>query len=462
MVLSRRKLLASTSVVPLSGFISRNSSAQQKRKWPGFIDTDEIHTVSFIDQYYENMMAIIRGIRDTQIDNIAAAMEKAYECYRDGGTIYGSHDRFTHSPKYELFRQRPGQPGLIPAMRPNRKNFERLKKGDFVLAWSNSTDKSELDARDRGVYFAGITNPFYKFSRTPDGTLAQDQLAVEEYSDIVIDSQTTYETGLVKSPKLHFRFGPGGAKAVFLVYWACTASLAHLIATNGKGSSSEPAKRYLDMAVERGEMLGTDRPKVIYETEKWADYVLDRKGRIIVFGHQMKGANPDQNVENVFCDESTGAGSCQMVVPYSSVIKNPERDLRPTDIVLIGGISSDHPDEIQVARTARSMGARTVAFCPYQTEGDRPDNRLFREAEVAFNTYSYERAGVFEAAGFKENVSPLTWITGSFINFMLVTQFADHMALRGELPYFRWPWVYVGASDYNRNIVVPNARERGY
>ena len=307
-----------------------------------------------------------------------------------------------------------------------------------------------------------MTNPFYKFSRTPEGALNNDQLAVEEFSNIVIDSQTSFETGLVKSPKLHFSFCPGGAKAVFLVYWACTASLANLIATEGKGSSSEPAKRYLDMAVERGEMLGTDRPKVIYETEKWADYMLNRKGRILIYGHPMKGANSTNQLNNVFCDESTGAGSCQMIDPYFSEIKNPESDLRPNDIVLIGGISSDNPLEIEVARTARRMGARTVAFCPFQTEGDRPDNRLFREADIAFNTYSDERAGVFEAKGFKEKVSPLTWITGSFMNFMLVTQWADHMAQRGELPYFRWPWVYVGASEYNRKIVVPNARKRGY
>jgi len=473
MITSRRKFLTASTFATMSGLLPVNSFAQQNQKWPGFIDTDEMHTVPFIDQYYDGMMSIIRGIRDTQIDNIATAVEKAYECYRDGGTLHGSCARFTHSPKYEIGKTRPGQPWLFPPMDTNRENYSKLKKGDFVLAWCNSTDKSELEARDRGVYIAGVTNPFYKFSRTPEGVLSRDQLAVEEFANIVIDSQTTWEVGLVKSPKLHFSFCPAGSTAIFIVYWAATASLANIISTKGKGSSEEPARRYLEMAAERMEWIGASRPKISYVTEEWADRVLERQARIIIYGHLMSSADPRvTSLSNVFVEEATGAGSCQMIVPYGNItdINNSPEDAEKyignypdsNDIVIIGGITSDHHGEINVAREARRIGARTVAFCPFQTEDDHADSRLFKEVDYAFDTYSYERAGVFEAKDFKEKVSPLSTVTGNLLEWMLTASWADHMARRGEHPYFRQPYCYAGAWEYNQKVVLPNATKRGY
>ena len=135
--------------------------------------------------------------------------------------------------------------------------------------------------------------------------------------------------------------------------------------------------------------------------------------------------------------------------------------LTPDDIVLIGAFTSDNADEMTVARHARSTGALTTAFCPYATDGDSSGARLFKEVDVAFNSYSDESAGVIEARGFPEKVSPLSGVTGNLIHWMLTAQWADHMARRGEMPYFWQGYHENGGKEYD-DMVHPYFLERGY
>ena len=113
-----------------------------------------------------------------------------------------------------------------------------------------------------------------------------------------------------------------------------------------------------------------------------------------------------------------------------------------------------------MARHARSVGAYTVAFCPYGTEGDTSGLQLFKEVDDAFNTYCDERAGVIAVMGFKEKVSPFTCVTGNLVHWMLTAQWADHMARRGEMPYFRLGAHHDGGA-YN-NAIAPLCVKRGY
>ncbi|MFC1651100.1 hypothetical protein ACFL2X_05975, partial [Candidatus Latescibacterota bacterium] len=434
---SRRSFIARTGATAITSMAALNSTASnaaEERKWEGFVTDYEPHTTPFMDQYYNGIMDIAKGIRSTQIDNIAAAMEAAYEAKQKGGSIYSNH-RFGHTPVYALNKDRPGQPWLLPLHESGimqKKAYDSLKSGDFVLTFRNNRDGSELDARARGVYIAGVSNSYFRFKDTPPGGLANMHTAVEDYSNIVIYSQVPWDNGLVAPPALDFRVCPSTSTAGFLVYWACTASLANLIGTNGKGSSSEPARQYLDLACEQFEMIGTDLPKIDSVTEKMADRVLNDKARILIYGRPQTGSNG--RIGNEFVDEATGASAAEGIKPYRDFIKDPASDLRKEDIVFIGAFSSDNDLEIEVARQARRKGAMSVAFCPFQTEGDSPDHRLFREVDFAFNTYSGERYGVISVPGFKDKICPLSGVTGNTVHWLLTSQWADHMAQRGETP----------------------------
>lgn len=414
----------------------------------------------YMDQYYDGIMTIARGIRDTQTGFIAQAMETAYDLIRKGGSAY-SHVNYGHYSMFAGSRDRPGQPWVLPVcgITPSKQDFDAMKPGDFLI--TNRIDPGTLEVRERGVYIVGVTNNYFKFYKTPEGGLRPNRMevSIEEVSDLVIDSYVPWDNGLVTVPEIPFKLCPSTGIAQFLVYWACTASLANLIGTKGKGSAEKPAMEYLDLAIERFSMIGTDRPKVDRVAEKWADLVLERKARLLVHGHpQQVETYGATQTGNMFVNDAVICASSSMIAqPFSGQADN----LKDSDIVLIGAFTSDNDNEIAVARTARKAGAYTVAFCPFGTDGDSSGTRLFKEVDVAFNTYSDESAGVIGVEGFKEKVSPLTGLTGNLVHWMLTAQWTDHMVRRGEIPYYWQGYHETGGEEYD-NAVLPYFKQRGY
>jgi hypothetical protein len=413
----------------------------------------------FMDQYYEGIIDIVKGIRATQIDNIAKAMEKAYEVRRKGGKIY-SHLLVGHFAMFAGSPDLPGQPNLLPQRvdRNTKEDFKVMKEGDFLI--TNGVNAATLEAKNRGVFVVGITNNYVNFAKTPPDALRPEimKLSLEEVSSMVIDSQVPWYNGLVAAPLIpQFRIIPSSGISQFLVYWACTASLANLVGTKGKGSSTEPAEQYLDMAYDRFQMIGSDRPKVDWVAEKWADLVLGKHARFLVYGHPQE-VRPYGGNRNMFVNESYIVASGTMI---ADLYEHKENDLKPGDIVLIGAFTSDNTDEISVARQAGKAGTYTVAFCPFGTDGDTSGVRLFKEVDTAFNTYSDESEGVIAVKNFDKKVCPLTGLTGNLVHWMLMAQWTDHMARRGEMPYFWQGYHERDGQEYDK-LANPLYLKRGY
>ena len=243
-----------------------------------------------MDTYHEGILKIAKGIRDTQIGNITQAMQKAYEVQKKWRKIY-SHLLVGHFAMFAGSPDRPGQPFLLPQRvdRNTKEDFAAMKKGDFLI--TNGVNKETQEARERGVYVVGLTNNYIKFYKTPPNALRPEimETAIEDISDLVIDSQVPWDNGLIAAPLIpQFKIIPSSGISQFLVYWACTAALAHLIGNKGKGSCAEPAEQYLDMAYDRFQMIGTDQPKIDRVAKKWTDLVLNQKARLLVHGTRRK------------------------------------------------------------------------------------------------------------------------------------------------------------------------------
>lgn len=419
----------------------------------------------FMDQYYDEILNIISGIRDTQVEKIAEAMEKAYELKAKGGTIY-SNVVFGHYAAFAGCRDIPGQPWVLPQYYSLLgEPFRAMKKGDFLLTnivnmdmktgWNEESDDWKK-AHDRGVFIAGITNNYFKCFRTPPGAYypRRMELSLEEISNLIIDSYVPWDNGLVSAPHHpQFKICPSTGIAQLAVYWACTASLANLIGTKGKGSSAAPAKKLLDLTLERFQMIGSDRPKIDRVAEKWADLVLGRGARLFVYGEPFTAEEGLSG--NMFVADAVGAANGSMIArEYSGAV-------RADDIVLIGSVRSREPGELDVARAARGKKAYTVAFCPFSTDGDSSGPRLFKEVDDAFTTYCDEKAGVIAIEGFSGKVCPIAGLAGNLVHWMLTAQWADHMARRGEMPYF-WQGMHeTGGMEYD-TMVRPYFEKRGY
>ncbi len=412
----------------------------------------------FMDQYYDGMLEIAQNIRATQVGAMAKAMEKAYELQRKGGKIY-SHMLTGHLAMFTGSPDEHGQPGVLPQRsdRKTKEDFAAMKKGDFLL--TNGSGAGIEEARKKGVYVVGITNNYIRTAKTPDGFLRRENTTrIEDICDMVIDSHVPYYNGLVNAPQLpQFRICPSSGNAMALVYWSMTGALANLIGTKGKGSSTEPIEKYLDLALERYLMIGTDRPKVDWVAEKFADLVLAHKARLLVYGHPQQ-VEPYDGTKNMFVNEAYIVASGTMI---AGQYDREASTMKKNDILLLGAFTSDNADEIRVARHGKNVGAYTVAFTPYATDDDSSGLRLFKEVDDAFNTYSDESEGVLDIPGFPKKVSPLTGFTGNVVHWLLMAQWTDHMARRGEMPYY-WQGYHEAQGQAYDAAVKPLYDQRGY
>ncbi len=450
---SRRTFLAGAATAAAAG--ATRSGAIDANFKTGFIPSD----TSFMDQYYHGAMRMVQSMRDTQLDTIVSAMETAYGLKSKGGSI-NSHVVYGHYSMFAGSRDVPGQPWVLPqcGITPTQAEFDAMKKGDFLI--TDRVCENTRKVRERGVYVVGVTNNYFKFNRTPEDFLRPDrhQLSLEDISDLVIDSQVPYDNGFVHAPQLpQVALCPASGISQFSVYWACTAALATLIGTKGKGNASGAVKRYLDILLERFEMVGADRPKVDWIAEKWADLVLGSKARMLVYGHPQQVQSYD-GARNIFVND---AYICSSSARIADQFEKKANDVRRNDIVLIGAFNSDNAEEISVARYARSRGAYTVAFCPYDCEGDSSGLRLFKEVDHALNTYAGERAGVIDAPEFPEKVSPVAGLTGDLVLWLLTAQWTDHMARRGEMPCY-WKGAHENGGNEFNALAKEIFDKRGY
>ena len=409
----------------------------------------------FMNQYYDGMMNIIHSIRDTQVGVIAQSMGKAWESKQKGGTLY-ANVVYGHFGTYYASQQRPGQPWVLPSYTTlTKEQVDAMKAGDFLI--TNIVDDARKQARDRGVYVVGVTNNYFKFSETAPGGLREDrmQLSVEEMGNAVINSFTPWNNGLVTAPQVpQFKLCPSTGTVQAAVYWACSASLANLIGTKGKGSGSEPAALYLDLTLVRFRCIGADMPKIDRVASTMAALVLEKHARLFVYGEPFP-VDGDRT-GNMFVTDAVGAASGSMIAQGYKA-----EDVRENDIVLIGSVRSNQPQEMEIARDSRKKGAYTLAFCPFGTDGDASGTRLYKEVDVAFNTYSDESEGVIAVEGFDKKVCPLAGLTGNFVHWLLIAQWTEHMARRGEMPYYWQGFHESGGREYD-NSVRPYFMKRGY
>ena len=68
---------------------------------------------------------------------------------------------------------------------------------------------------------------------------------------------------------------------------------------------------------------------------------------------------------------------------------------------------------------------------------------------------------MLEVKGFDKKICPTTGLTGLLIHWMLMAQWTEHMARRGEMPYYWKGFHENGGREYD-NAARPYFLERGY
>ena len=429
---------------------------------------------SYMDLFYAEIERIGLSVRDTQITGICEAMKVAYRCRVSGGRIF-SHVLVGHFAMFAASPGLPGQPSVLPqrADRNISADYHQMKPGDFLLTNGASLinpDKGTIpdvgpdEARVRGAYTVGITCSYARFYKTPVGAFLPVKMgtSLEQVCDRVLDSGCTWSAGVISTPAIpEFKIISSSGISQFLVYWACTAALCKQISTGGSDDGAGAAREYLDNALMSFERIRQREFELIDRVARgWTDRILhpartaDRP-RLFVYGHPQAGT-PYEGTQNMFANEAyeTAAGS-MIMQPYDLY----KTQLKADDIVLIGAISADNSDEIQVAKHAKQIGAMVVVFGPF--DGNGAADALSNHADFAINTHSGDGAGVLHIPGFDEPVCPISGISGNLVLWLLTAQWTYRMVERGQTPNYWQNYWEVGASEYDDRAHA-NFLERGY
>jgi len=403
----------------------------------------------FREQYLTGAMAVLTGLRDTQLGIVEREAGIALDRMKKGGTAY-SQITAGHFPTEETALDRIGQPGVLAFLERSAKaeTYAELDPNDMIF--TNTINLGNIGAMDRGIRVVGVTVNYYPFAQTPPGEGYQIEyegklIKMEDSVTTMIDSQTPWYNGLVHAPQNpDFPVIPGGGLAQAAVYWMIAAEIAGRKALKKKQKGSGWAKHYIDTCVERALMVGCDRPKYEQVGKKLAELVL--KGA----KWWVYGAN------HALVADACGVANGPMITRSYSADA-----VKSGDIVLIGAYSSNNPEEIKVARESRAKGACVVAITPFSTDGDASGERLFKEVDYAFNSYSPESWGVVPVTGLDRSVCPATGVIGDLILWLIVAQWADEMALRGQFPYF-WKGFFMKNGRVYNNSTRPYFNVRGW
>lgn len=406
-----------------------------------------IQDTTFWDEYYQGALSILTGLRDTQVESVEREMQTAYMRIKKGGSVY-SQITAGHFPTDETALDRTGQPGVFKFLKRDAKeeDYARLTPNDVII--TNTINLGNSEAMKRGIRVIGVTVNYYPFSKTPPGEGYQIEyggkiLRIEDASSTVIDSQTPWNNGLVHpSQNPDFPVMPGGGVAQAAVYWMAAAELAGL--TAGKGAKSSGwARSYIETCIDRAQMVGKDRPKFMEAGRLLADLVV-KGAKWWVAGHKA-----------LIADANTVANGPMITRPLDV------GKLKKGDIVLIGSYSSNNPEEIALARDCRAKGAYVAAFGPYSLESDASGPRLYKEADIAFNTYSPDSWGVVPVKGLDRKICPATGVIGDLVLWLTMSQWADVMSRMGKLPYFWKGFFMKNGSEYNKKM-QPLFEARGW
>ena len=439
--INRRRFLSYSTAGITGALVSRFAQAGKAYA----VESDDR---PFWEQYYTGTMNIFTGLRNTQTKLIEQEMRTAYDRTKKGGKIY-SQITSGHFPTEETALDRIGQPGVFGFLPRGAKEDEYAKLGPNDMIITNTINLNNIEAMKRGIRVVAVTVNYYPFAKTPPNEGYQIEhngkiLIIEDTANVTIDSQMPWYNGLVLAPQNpNFPVIPGGGMTQVAVYWMAAAEFAGVKAAKVKKDGGW-AKYYIDQCIERAEMVGKDRPKYEAIGKKLAELVF-AGARWMVFG-----------ANHALVSDACGVANGPMITRRYNAA-----DVKKGDIVLIGAYSSNHPEEIAVAREARKKGAYVVAITPFSTDGDASGVRLYKEVDAAFNNYSPESWGIVPVEGLDRKVCPTTGVIGDLILWLIVSQWTEEMAKRGEFPYFWKGFFMNGGRDYN-NSVKPFFIKRGW
>ena len=418
-------------------------------------------------QYYEKALEIWNRESSSELPLIVQAADKAAATLKNGKKLY-SYTFFGHMLKAEFRPDRPGNPNYLPnwTQWTPEEEFDVVGDGDFLLF--DYPRERVLKTRNRGAFTVGIRVPYLLNETTPNGVLAnkelaeakvfeeQDILMPEECADIILTSGVPFTDGALYVPEIPaVRPCPISPQGAGNFYWMLTAEIAMRDKGGGAMGTSEGARAYIELIKKRGAKIRTNIDTIDAVAKAMVEYV-SRGARYWNYTYSVGNWNTTGQImtdENIY--RASGLSLSWPLKPEEI----PEKG-KAGDFVIIAGEASDVKENIDAARKFKSAGIKVIYIGPAHTEGSS-GNDMSEVADWHIDTFSPDREGAVEINGIGKKICPTTGILYALSQYMLNAQFIGHM-IDADMTPFVWMGMHlIGGKAYN-DLVKTLWTKRGY
>ncbi|MHB9030556.1 MAG: phosphoheptose isomerase family protein [Candidatus Latescibacterota bacterium] len=140
----------------------------------------------------------------------------------------------------------------------------------------------------------------------------------------------------------------------------------------------------------------------------------------------------------------------------------PEQRLTPKDVLLIGAVEPDAPEDIAIAQKARSEGAKVIAITAILLQGRKPRGVFLSEvSDIVIDNHSPEVFGILPAGKGGESCCPTSGVMNDCLFWALCAAVLDEFLARRKIPtVYRGVYLFAGR-EYNERA-GRRFREVGY
>jgi len=140
----------------------------------------------------------------------------------------------------------------------------------------------------------------------------------------------------------------------------------------------------------------------------------------------------------------------------------PECQLTSKDILLIGAVEPDSPEDLTVAQRAAGEGAKIVAIAAATLQGRKTRGKLLAyAADIVLDNHSHEALGIVAAGKEGRRCCPTSGVMNDCIFWALCAAVADEFLFRGKVPtVYRGVHLFAGR-EYNERA-ARRFKEVGY
>jgi uncharacterized phosphosugar-binding protein len=442
-------------------------------------------------RYLERVRGMLDRIRNHESDNLLETAYRVAQTVKNGGRCFNQWD-MGHSIDFDLFPDRPGDPGLFI----NGYTSENAKKGDTLLlsmVGSVGARGPMEDPHNRGVFVIGAPAPWSAETPHPEMLTEEQQiLKYRHFCDIWIDTGISTEGAIMEIPGENVHMGPVSGALGLMTFWMISADAARILAREGipvnvKGDEPKLQKenyvpysyapRYnkpIDVNKPLGREYFDEAMRQLYSIEaefgmvnRIADMVVDA----ILSGGQV--FNYSRHRDSLCVEAINRRGGLLLnrglfngekgleAIPQRS--KGDNRTLvTEKDIVIMGIFQPDDPVDINNLREFRKYGSKVVSIGASSRDGVIPSGETVpslvdAHLGVMCNTY-----GLFAIPGVERKVCPTSGLLQNQMFYAVEMQIAEKIRERtGNNPRIDANAAMKGGLE-KRKLDLEIIRVRGY